>query len=283
MRLLLELKKRGHKNIGFGMTVSNRNSHDLLPMYRLATELGFEFATATFHNSFYFHKNDNVVTNKDEVIQNFASLAEELLKEDAPKSWFRALYNLGLIRYIRGMPRMLPCEAGSANFFIYPYGDVYPCNGLEPKYWVEKMGNIREAKTFDEIWFSEQAKRVRENVRTCAKNCWMVGTAAPVMKKYIAKTGPWVAKHKAMSVLGRSPSLENLPYFDVGQDPRQGDLRLGNGDAQPIAEELEQVTFQGDFEDDNRLVQLGARANAVPVGAMSTESPSADRDVPPTD
>ena len=24
---------------------------------------------------------------------------------------------------------MLPCEAGSANFFIDPFGDVYPCNG----------------------------------------------------------------------------------------------------------------------------------------------------------
>ena len=70
----------------------------------------------------------------------FYQLAEAQLRERSPKSWFRALFNLGLVRYIRDQPRMLPCEAGLANFFIYPYGDVYPCNGLEDRYWRKKLG-----------------------------------------------------------------------------------------------------------------------------------------------
>lgn len=225
MRLLLTLKQMGIKDIGYGCTVSNKNSEDMLWLYKMSRELGMEFATATFHNSYYFHKDDNAITNQEEVINNFRLLMEELLKDKSPKSWYRAFFNLGLINYIREKPRMLPCEAGTANFFIEPYGDVYPCNGLEERYWKESMGNIREVKSFDELWFSEQAEKVRGLVRTCPKNCWMVGTAAPVMKKYIKHPTKWVLKNKIKSMLGKPICIDNVPHFDVGQDPLQGDLR----------------------------------------------------------
>lgn len=227
MRLLLTLKEMGVKDIGYGCTTSNKNSEDMFWLYKLSRELGMEFATATFHNSYYFHKDDNEVTNKDEVIGNFHKLIEELLKENSPKSWYRAFFNLGLINYIRGNPRMLPCEAGTANFFIEPYGDVYPCNGLEERYWKESMGNIRDVSSFEELWFSEQAEKVRGLVRTCPKNCWMVGTAAPVMKKYIKHPTAWVVKNKIKSMLGKPICIDNVPHFDVGQDPLQGNLREG--------------------------------------------------------
>jgi len=225
MRLLLTLKEMGIKDIGYGCTVSNKNSDDMLWLYKLSRELGMEFATAAFHNSYYFHKDDNEITNKNEVIGNFHKLIEELLKENSPKSWFRAFFNLGLINYIRDKPRMLPCEAGTANFFIEPYGEVYPCNGLEERYWKESMGNIRTADSFDALWNSEQAQKVRDLVRTCPKNCWMVGTAAPVMKKYIKHPATWVVKNKIKSLLGKPICIDEIPKCDVGQDPRQGDLR----------------------------------------------------------
>ena len=225
MRLLLTLKEMGIKDIGYGCTVSNKNSEDMLWLYKLSRELGMEFATASFHNSYYFHKDDNAITNKDEVINNFRLLMEELLKDKSPKSWYRAFFNLGLINYIREQPRMLPCEAGTANFFIEPYGDVYPCNGLEDRYWKESMGNIRDVKSFDEVWFSPQADKVRGLVKTCPKNCWMVGTAAPVMKKYIKHPTAWVLKNKIKSMLGKPICIDNVPHFDVGQDPLQGNLR----------------------------------------------------------
>lgn len=227
LKVLLGLREMGIKDIGFGCTVSNKNSADMLWLYRLARELGFEFATAAFHNSYYFHKDDNVITNKEEVIENFHKLIEMLLTENTPKSWFRAFYNLGLINYIRDKPRMLPCEAGTANFFIEPYGDIYPCNGLEERYWKESMGNIRDYDTFEALWFSEQSKKVRELVRTCPKNCWMMGTVAPVMKKYIRHPAQWVLKNKIKSLLGKPICIDDIPRFDVGQDPHQGDLRGG--------------------------------------------------------
>lgn len=230
LKTLLGLQEMGIKDIGFGCTVSNKNSEDMLWLYKLSKSMGFEFATAAFHNSYYFHKDDNFIDNKDEVINNFHSLIENLMKENSPKSWFRAFFNLGLINYIRNEKRMLPCEAGSANFFIEPNGDVFPCNGLEERYWKESMGNIHECESFGSLWNSEQANRVRNLVQTCPKNCWMVGTAAPVMKKYIKHPIKWVVKNKIKSLLGRPICIDKIPKCDVGQDPMQGDLRITNNE-----------------------------------------------------
>ena len=223
LRTLLTLKHMGLKDIGFGCTVSNHNSKDMLSLYQLSLSLGMEFATAAFHNSYYFHKGDNVITNKEEVTNNFKQLIEWQLKESHPKSWFRAWFNMGLINYIEGGRRMLPCEAGMVNFFIDPWGEVMPCNGLEEKYWKESMGNIHD-KPFMEIWEGEQAQRVRQMVRRCPKNCWMVGTASPVMHKYVKYPAKWALQNKLRSMQGK-PACIDPKWCDVGQDPQQGDLR----------------------------------------------------------
>lgn len=203
---LLRLKEMGLKDIGFGCTVSNHNSSDMLSLYRLSLSLGMEFATAAFHNSFYFHKGDNKITNKEQVISDFKTLIDLQLKEKHPKSWFRAYFNMGLINYIEGGKRLLPCEAGTANFFIDPWGEVFPCNGMEDKYWKESMGNIHSAP-FMQIWESEQAAKVREKVRNCPKNCWMVGTVSPVMHKYIKGPMTWALKNKLRSLRGKKACL----------------------------------------------------------------------------
>ena len=225
VRTLLGLREMGRKDVGFGITVSNNNSKDMLWLYELSKQLGMEFATAAFHNSFYFHKDDNVITNKDEVIGNFKELIGRLLKEKKPKSWFRAFFNLGLINYIRENRRMLPCEAGTENFFFDPYGEVLPCNGMEKKYWFETFGNIREPGGFEELWNSSKAKEVRELVAKCPKNCWMIGSASPVMKKYIKHPLKWVIINKIKSLSGKDINIDSIPYYNVGQDPRQGDLK----------------------------------------------------------
>ena len=226
LRTLLKLQAMGVKDIGFGCTVSNHNSEDMLSLYQLSKSLGMEFATAPFHNSYYFHKDDNIISNTEEVCNNFEKLINMQMQEKSPKSWFRAFFNMGLINYIEGNKRMLPCEAGLVNFFVDPYGEVYPCNGLEKKYWQESMGNIRKINNFEtEIWESEQAKKVREMVAVCPKNCWMVGTAAPVMKKYIAHPLKWVMKNKIRSLKKQNIHLDKT-WYDVGQSPLQGDLDI---------------------------------------------------------
>ena len=207
LQALLTLKEMKIKDIGFGCTVSNNNSEDMLLLYKLSRAIDVEFATAAFHNSYYFHKSDNVITNREEVCRNFETLVNLQLQESHPKSWFRAFFNRGLIHYIEGRQRLLPCEAGSVNFFVDPYGEIYPCNGMEACYWMESMGNIRETPDFDAIWNSAQAQKVREKVRTCPKNCWMIGTVSPVTKKYFSQPLKWVMKNKWRSLTGKRAEL----------------------------------------------------------------------------
>ena len=44
---LKKLRHMGMKDVGFGMTVQDRNAADLVPLYKLSDELGMEFATAS--------------------------------------------------------------------------------------------------------------------------------------------------------------------------------------------------------------------------------------------
>lgn len=50
------LREMGMKDVGFGMTVQDRNAKDLVPLYELANDMDMEFATASLHNSFYFSR-----------------------------------------------------------------------------------------------------------------------------------------------------------------------------------------------------------------------------------
>jgi radical SAM protein with 4Fe4S-binding SPASM domain len=195
LRTLRELKRMGVKDIGFGITVSDRNAKDMLELYRLAKDLGFEFATAVVHNSFYFHKYDNAIRDRGTAAAGFETLCDDLLATGRVKNWFRAYFNYGLINYIHRRPRLLPCGAGQDIFFLDPWGEILPCNGLEESVWFASLGNLNE-RSFKEIWSSAQARRVREQVASCPKNCWMIGTAGPAMKKHILKPAAWVAREK---------------------------------------------------------------------------------------
>ena len=189
LKKLVEMK---HPDVGFGMTVQDKNAPDLVPLYKKSEELGMEFATASLHNSFYFVEAKNIIHDRLMVAQNFEDLINELLNSNSPKKWFRAYFNHGLINYIFGQKRLLPCDMSFDTFFIDPYGDVMPCNGTKDK---EVMGNLNN-QTWDELWNSKQADEVRKKVRCCDRNCWMIGSVSPAMHKYIWKPALWVIKHK---------------------------------------------------------------------------------------
>lgn len=203
MRTLLTLRRMGIKDIGFGMTVQDMNCRDLMPLYELSDALGYEFATATLHNSHYFHKSNNRIDNKEMVCGEFSKLVSELLKSNSVKKWFRAYFNYGLMNYIYGGKRFLPCEMGTESCFVDPTGDIMACNGMEVKI---PMGNIKQ-RSFDEIWNSEEADKVRSKITTCSRQCWMVGSAAPAIKKYIYKPSVWVLKNKFRVMLNKEPIL----------------------------------------------------------------------------
>ena len=72
---LLKLKELGLKDIGFGMTVQDKNAPDLVKLYDISDELGMEFATASLHNSFYFVESLNIIRDRQMVAHFGPSLA----------------------------------------------------------------------------------------------------------------------------------------------------------------------------------------------------------------
>lgn len=189
---LQELVKMGMKDVGFGMTVQDINAKDLVPLYKLSNQMGMEFATASLHNSFYFVESKNIIHDRPMVAKNFEDLVNELLASNSPKKWYRAYFNHGLINYIYGQKRLLPCNMAFDTFFIDPYGDVMPCNGTKEK---EVMGNLKE-QSWDELWNSPQAEEVRKRVRACTRQCWMIGSVSPAMHKHIFVPTWWIICHK---------------------------------------------------------------------------------------
>ena len=204
---LKKLREMGMKDVGFGMTVQDKNAPDLVPLYNISNEMGMEFATASLHNSFYFVEAKNIIHDRPMVAQNFENLVNELLKSNSPKKWFRAYFNHGLINYIYGQKRLLPCDMSFDTFFIDPYGDVMPCNGTKDK---EVMGNLNR-QTWDELWNSPEAEQVRKKVRCCNRDCWMIGSVSPAMHKYFSKPAWWVFKHKLKSIFGKKYSMYENP------------------------------------------------------------------------
>lgn len=189
LRKLVEMK---HPDVGFGMTVQDKNAKDLVALYKISDELGMEFATASLHNSFYFVEAKNIIHDRPMVAKCFEDLINELLNSKSPKKWFRAYFNHGLINYIYGQKRLLKCDMSVDTFFIDPYGDVMPCNGTKDK---EVMGNLN-TMTWDELWNGKQADEVRKRVCHCGRECWMIGSVAPAMKKYFLVPAWWVVRHK---------------------------------------------------------------------------------------
>jgi len=200
---IFALHDMGIKDIGFGITVSDRNAKDMIKLYRIANSMRLQFATATTHNSYYFHKHDNSFEKPDMIASEFEKIAFELLKTRRPKNWFRAYFNMGLANKVRGGKRPLPCEVGTDVFFLDPFGNVMPCNGSDNPM---VMGNLK-GQSFNAIWCSTKASEVRQQVKTCSKECWMIGSAAPAMKKKISVPVKWIIRNKLKFLMKKSSNV----------------------------------------------------------------------------
>jgi MoaA/NifB/PqqE/SkfB family radical SAM enzyme len=209
MRTILRLKSLGIRDIGFAMTISGDNCRDLVDVYTLAASMDLEFANAVVHNSFYFHKYDNEIENKEEVQAVLTDFVKQLLSSPRKnlkkrmKDWFRAYLTLGLLRHVQGKDRLIPCGSGTDTFFLDPWGHVLSCNGsVDPMI----MGDLR-TQSFENIWRSEQANVIREQVRNCRQFCWMTGTAVPAMRGNPWVPLRWVLRNKFRVAQGKPPLL----------------------------------------------------------------------------
>lgn len=99
-------------------TVSDKNAKDMLELYILTKYLKVEFATAVVHNSYYFHKSNNTISKKAEVIAYLEELIHEFLKLWKVKNWYWTYFNQGLVNCIQGNPRVISCGAGTSLFSL---------------------------------------------------------------------------------------------------------------------------------------------------------------------
>ena len=159
---LKTLREMGMKDVGFGMTVQDKNAPDLVPLYELSDKMGMEFATASLHNSFYFVEAKNIIHDRPMVAKHFEELVNRLL---------------------------------------------------------EVMGNLNR-QSWDELWSSPEAEAVRQKVRHCDRECWMIGSVSPAMHKYIWKPAVWVAWHKLKSLFTKHPY--SMYELKICRDYRDG-------------------------------------------------------------
>jgi len=110
------------------------------------------------------------------------------------KDYLRAYFNLNILNHLEERPNVFSgeCVAGTDLFFVDPWGNVAPCNGSADE-WI--MGNLKE-QSFDEIWSSEKARAVREQVCACDRSCAFIGTARFDMLRHPVKPLKWIVESK---------------------------------------------------------------------------------------
>ena len=188
------LRGLGVSDLGLAATSSEKNPGELPRVKKLADELSVGFIASAAHSSpIFFGAHDEDRPTSEEAVGEIAEIMRQELASRDPRDWARAYYMRGLIDYVRGKPRRLPCRAGVDHFYLDPFGDVYPCNVAGVR-----MGNIRDG-SFKEIRKSS-AGEVVPAVAGCQEQCWMVCTVSPPMRRRPFRPGAWIVGAKLMGL-----------------------------------------------------------------------------------
>jgi len=190
LRTMFELKKTKCKNIGFSVVISPDNHHDLLYLYDLCSSLGVELGNSVVHNSWYFHKEDNILNSNEALIQhekfvNALLSSKRIGIKNKLKDYGRAYFNKSIHQRLRGDEPGYrpPCGALKDFFFIDPWGNVTPCNGSKEK-WI--LGNIKDS-TYEDIMHSQKAKDIISTISQCERNCAFI-----VTERHDMVRRPWI-------------------------------------------------------------------------------------------
>ena len=210
LRTMLELKKTKCKNIGFSVVISPDNYGDLLYLYDLCTSLGIELGNSVVHNSWYFHKEDNVLES-EEALNRHEQFVKALLTskraglKNKLKDYGRAYFNKSIHQRLRSdLPGYRPpCGALKDFFFIDPWGNVTPCNGSKEE-WI--LGNLKDSD-FEEIINSQHAKDILLKIAQCERNCAFIVTERHDMLRRPWLPIKWVIDNKLRIMKG-----ENLKF-----------------------------------------------------------------------
>jgi MoaA/NifB/PqqE/SkfB family radical SAM enzyme len=200
LRTILELKKTKCKNIGFSIVICDKNVDDLVKLHELCSYLGVELGNSVMHNSWYFHKFDNIDTDREKAVQLEKAFIASLLQSPRQglksklKDYGRAYFNRSIVKRLAGDTSKYrpPCGAGVDFFFIDPWGNISPCNGSDEE-WI--MGNLKDA-SLEEIMNSPVAVAAMKKVTSCQKDCCFIVTERHDMIRRPWAPIYWIAKNK---------------------------------------------------------------------------------------
>ncbi len=170
---LSKLKEKYKKRLGLGLsyTATSNNLEEIHKVKDLALQHGWEFFYKPYMKAKLLDNLENLddelsikPTQIDKVIQFNKSLFKTIKKQKILDRIINKQYYKLLTKYIKNPRKLIKCYAGTASFNIMPTGEVMPCLNLNMS-----MGNINE-KDFDEIWFSKEAKKIRNFTKK--SNCY---------------------------------------------------------------------------------------------------------------
>lgn len=198
LETLKQLKQIRYRNVRIAFTAQSDNVRHLGAVYDLSRQFGYQFTTSVAQNSeFYFSTEDNQRVAPAALEQELQYIIRKELLSFSPKRWLRAYFYAGIARYNLRGERALGCRAGRDSFFMDPVGKVYPCLTLN-----REIGDIT-VHSFEEIWRSESARRIRGAVDGCREPCWMICTARTSMLRNPVRPAGWVLRNWGRIVLGR--------------------------------------------------------------------------------
>lgn len=180
-RVIEEALALGGIRVGVSVTLTRENWRDLERVYELARARGLGFNAQFAQNSetYYARTDVETVWTADE-LREIARVLERVAADHLRSlPWpqrvldVQAYYLRRMTAYQAHPRRLFTCYSGTHSFYLDPYGNVYPCVVLS-----RRLGNVRE-QSFEEIWLSPQAERVRRSIaaRECA--CWTACEAMP--------------------------------------------------------------------------------------------------------
>jgi MoaA/NifB/PqqE/SkfB family radical SAM enzyme len=173
LKRLTELRYR-HPGLqlSIGMTIGPENQAEISEIYDVARSHDVDFSFRPVNISGIYYRNmtrPGTSIDPDELLPAVRRIGRDLIRRRGLlRSTPTLMYMQGAIDYVRKEgTRSLPCSAASDSF-LDPTGDVYPCIIMDAK-----LGNIRE-KRLTEIWLSDEADEIREQIRRGqCPGCWV--------------------------------------------------------------------------------------------------------------
>lgn len=185
---LKDLRKKYDFYVGINQIITDLNFDQITPVHELAEKLHFGFSSTLGIASrpIYNEKSPISISTSQQFVpynnfeetqlHNILSHLKQIFNQDnkyklTSRSFIESLSERYFMEgtenrllYNKNYPNP-PCVALFSHVRIMPNGDIIPCS-----YKTEVIGNLKKT-SFHDIWFSENAKRSRQEIKRCG-GCW---------------------------------------------------------------------------------------------------------------